>query len=317
MQLKWVEDFIALARERSFTRAAEVRHVTHPAFGRRIRALEAWAGVALVERGAGAEGADGSGGVAADAARSGGPVRLTAAGTAFLDTAEQLARELSQSQEELRAIAGRQARSVTIATGRTLARTVLADALPRVRTALQSAELRVVTNGLAQTVAMLERGEADFWLGYHHPALAVRLDGRVYTHTTLAADRLVPVSRANAQRAPQHALSAEGPAVPYLAYADTLALGRLVEDLLARHPLSPRLRRTIECDSADAQYEYVHRGLGVAWLPWSMVRADCQAGTLAPAGDRRLEQRFDVRLVRPKRRLGSTAETVWRALARA
>ena len=61
MQLKWLEDFAVLAQERSFTRAAEIRHVTHPAFGRRIRALEAWAGTPLIERG-------------------GGPVRLTAAG---------------------------------------------------------------------------------------------------------------------------------------------------------------------------------------------------------------------------------------------
>ncbi|AVS72217.1 LysR family transcriptional regulator [Paracidovorax avenae] len=314
MQLKWVEDFIALARERSFTRAAEQRHVTHPAFGRRIRALEAWAGTALVERGS--QEAEQDTGPLRSRGSVGGPVRLTAAGTAFLATAEQLARELSQSQEELRAIAGRQARSVTIATGRTLARTALADALPRLRAVLQSAELRVVTNGLAQTVEMLERGEADFWLGYHHAALEVRLNGRSYAHATLASDKLVPVSRGDAQGLPRHALAPSGPAVPYLAYADTLALGRLVEDLLARHPLAPRLRRIIECDSADAQYEYVHRGLGVAWLPWSMVRSDCQAGRLAPAGERRLELRFDVRLVRPKRRLTDAAEAVWQALAR-
>ena len=40
MQLKWFEDFLALAQTRSFSRAAELRHVTHPAFGRRIKALE-------------------------------------------------------------------------------------------------------------------------------------------------------------------------------------------------------------------------------------------------------------------------------------
>lgn len=51
MQFKWMEDFIALAQTRSFTRAAELRHVTHPAFGRRIRALESWAGTTLIERG--------------------------------------------------------------------------------------------------------------------------------------------------------------------------------------------------------------------------------------------------------------------------
>jgi LysR family transcriptional regulator, hypochlorite-specific transcription factor HypT len=53
----------------------------------------------------------------------------------------------------------------------------------------------------------------------------------------------------------------------------------------------------------------------VAWLPWSMVHADCQAKRLAPAGDARMEVRFDVRLYRPKRRLGPVAEALWKALA--
>ena len=50
MDLKWLEDFIALARERSFSRAAEQRHVTQPQFSRRIRALELWVGADLVNR---------------------------------------------------------------------------------------------------------------------------------------------------------------------------------------------------------------------------------------------------------------------------
>ncbi len=294
MQLKWLEDFILLAQERSFTRAAELRHVTHPAFGRRIRALEAWAGTPLVERG-------------------GGPVRLTPAGQAFLDTAEQMARGLAQSHEELQALAGRQARTATLATGRTLARTVVADWLVRLGPVLQGGEVRVLTRTLAETVALLERGEADFTLVYHHPALAVRLDARQFTHVTVATDRLVPVSRADARGAPLHAFTGTGP-VPYLAYARTLALGRLVEDHLAHHPLAPRLQRIVECDSADAHYEYVLKGLGVAWLPWSMVHADCKAARLAPAGDKRMEARFDVRLYRPKHRLGPLAEALWRAI---
>ncbi|MBY0410073.1 MAG: LysR family transcriptional regulator, partial [Burkholderiaceae bacterium] len=180
MQLKWLEDFIALAQERSFTRAAEIRHVTHPAFGRRIQALEAWAGTALVER-------------------SGGPVKLTPAGQAFLDTANQMVRSLAQSQEELQSVAGRQARTATIATGRTLARTVVADWLVQLQPLLQGSELCIRTRALADTVAMLERNEADFSLVYHHPALAIRLDARQFTHFTVASDKLVPVSRASAQ----------------------------------------------------------------------------------------------------------------------
>ena len=296
MQLKWLEDFIVLAQERSYTRAAELRHVTHPAFGRRIRALEAWAGTPLVERG-------------------GGPVTLTPAGQSFLETAGHIARSLAQSHEELQSLAGRQARTVTLATGRTLARTVVADWLVRLQPILQNAELCIRTRALADTVALLERGEADFSLVYHHPALAIRLDARQFMHVTVASDRLVPISRATAQGQALHRFGQDHLPVPYLAYAPQLALGRLVEDHLSQNPHAPRLQRVVECDSADAHYEYVQKGLGVAWLPWSMVHADCQAKRLAPAGDARMEVRFDVRLYRPKRRLGPVAEALWKALA--
>ena len=40
MESKWLEDFISLAETRSFSRAAEARHVTQPAFSRLIRSLE-------------------------------------------------------------------------------------------------------------------------------------------------------------------------------------------------------------------------------------------------------------------------------------
>lgn len=297
MQLKWLEDFIVLAQERSFTRAAELRHVTHPAFGRRIRALEAWAGTPLVER------------------SGGGPVTLTPAGLSFLETAGHMARSLAQSHEELQSLAGRQARTVTLATGRTLARTVVADWLVRLQPILQGGELCIRTRALADTVGMLERNEADFSLVYHHPALAVRLDARQFTHLTVASDRLVPVSRATAQGQALHHFGPDATRVPYLAYAPQLALGRLVEDHLAQNPNAPRLQRVVECDSADAHYEYVQKGLGVAWLPWSMVHADCKARRMALAGDTRMEVRFDVRLYRPKRRLGPLAEALWKALA--
>ena len=50
MQLEWLEDFLMLAEERNFSRAAEHRNVTQPAFGRRIRSLEQWVGTPLFIR---------------------------------------------------------------------------------------------------------------------------------------------------------------------------------------------------------------------------------------------------------------------------
>ena len=50
METKWLEDFVSLAETRSFSRSAHLRHVTQPAFSRRIQALEAWAGTDLVDQ---------------------------------------------------------------------------------------------------------------------------------------------------------------------------------------------------------------------------------------------------------------------------
>jgi len=295
MQVKWLEDFVALAQTRNFSRAAELRHVTHPAFGRRIKALEAWAGTPLIERGS-------------------NPVTLTAAGASLLDNAQQMMRSLGHAREELLGAAGRQQNTVTLATGRTLARTLVADWLAGVQPLLVEAggELRILTRALADTAQLLERGDADFMLTYHHPLLALRLNARQYSYLSLGQDSLLPLTRANALGQGLHRFQPGRPA-PYLAYGGTLALGRLVEDHLANNPHAPALRRIVECDSADALIEYALKGLGVAWLPRSLAAGALQAGQLVALGDKRLEIRFDVRIYRAKRRLGPLAESLWRS----
>ena len=293
MQFKWLEDLAALAQTRSFSRAAELRSVTHPAFGRRIKALEAWAGTPLIKRGS-------------------SPVTFTSAGVSLLDNAQQMLRSMGHARDELQGAAGRQDTTVTLATGRTLARTLVADWLLKLQPLLDQAggKLRILTRSLLETAQLLERGDADFMLTYHHPLLALQLNARHYVHLSLGQDRLVPVSRANAHGQGLHGFE-RGVAVPFLAYAETLALGRLVQDHLANNPQAPALRRVVECDSADALMEYALKGIGVAWLPWSLAVGAVKAGQLVAVGDKRLEIAFEVRIYRAKRRLSLLAEDIW------
>ena len=297
MQLKWFEDFLALAQTRSFSRAAELRHVTHPAFGRRIKALEEWSGATLIARGC-------------------SPINLTPAGERLHDDAINLVHGITQARDALQGAAGRRELTVTLATGRTLARTVVADWLVHLKPILGKwhGEFHVRTRSLVETSGMLERGEVDFMLTYHHALLAVQLNARQYTHVTLTQDRLVPVTRSDARGQRSFKFDA-ALAAPYLAYAPSLAMGRLVADHLANLPQAPDLYRIVECDSVDALLEYALKGIGVAWLPWSLVATACKEGRLSVLGDTSLVIAFEVRLYRSKRRLGTFADEVWKKIS--
>lgn len=50
MELAWFEDFGALILAGNFSRAAPARCATQQAISRRLRALEEWLGVELVDR---------------------------------------------------------------------------------------------------------------------------------------------------------------------------------------------------------------------------------------------------------------------------
>jgi LysR family transcriptional regulator, hypochlorite-specific transcription factor HypT len=93
MNLSWLDDFLALAASGNFSRAAEERHMTQPAFSRRIKALEEWLGADLFDRGS-------------------QPVRLTETGQWFRKVAQDLLAEVARVPGEARAIA--EAGSVTL-----------------------------------------------------------------------------------------------------------------------------------------------------------------------------------------------------------
>ncbi|MCP4988715.1 MAG: LysR family transcriptional regulator [Colwellia sp.] len=50
IETKWLKDFVVLAQTRNFSKAADLRHVSQPAFSRRIKALEAKLNCKLVNR---------------------------------------------------------------------------------------------------------------------------------------------------------------------------------------------------------------------------------------------------------------------------
>ncbi|MBO1925840.1 hypothetical protein J4711_14310 [Staphylococcus epidermidis] len=129
-----------------------------------------------------------------------------------------------------------------------MARTIVADWLAHHSSVLQQAEMRVVTRTLDETVHMLQRGEVSFSLLYHHAAIAVRLDGRQFSHLNVMSDKLVPVAR----RMPKASLCCIGPGI--VARSQPCALS----GVLAQHGAGAAGGRPSCQSSAAAQAASLH-----------------------------------------------------------
>lgn len=299
MQTKWLEDFIALAQHKSFTRAADDRQVTLPAFGRRIKSLESWLGVALVNRGQ-------------------YPATLTGEGELFLQTAQDIVAKLYEGRACLRArsLAGND--TLSVATGRTLAHTFFPELLERLRKQHSTFSVRVSTGSVHDMALQIEDGVSDVLLSYYHPGIGLRLDERNFESLLVGVEKLIPVSCAAAPGKPRYSLPGERRRpLPLLSYMPTLMMGNVLDRHLLERGDSYHLQRTLTADFAEALLEHVHHGLGLAWLPRRLIAADLAAGRLVHAGSGADEIALEIRLYRRQSRNKPLTDTCWRLLAQA
>ncbi len=294
MDHKWLEDFIPLARERSFSRAAELRHVTQPQFSRRVRALELWAGADLVNRAV-------------------VPLGLTAAGEELLPVARRAVAGLADVRARIRHAQGG-LDWVTLATGRTLSRTAVPSWLARVKRVSGEFRLRILTGSIHEGATALEQGAADFLLSFTHPRLPMRLDDQAFEGLTLGTDELVAVSAPRADGQAQHALpgTAREPA-RVLGYAPTLALSQILQDGLSRDARELFLHTVTESDFAESLHEQALQGVGLAWLPRGLVGDDLRSGRLVAADPQGIAVRFEIRLYRNRSPRNDLVHRIWAA----
>jgi LysR family transcriptional regulator, hypochlorite-specific transcription factor HypT len=289
MQLKWLEDFVALSETRNFTRAAELRHVTHPAFGRRIRSLEQWVGVPLLDR-------------------TRFPATLTAEGETFLESARVALVALRAGRDAANTAVSGAPDMVRIATGNTVALTHFPLWLARVQAQVGDFQTSITTGSVQDAFERLTEGHADFAFAYGHPQLSVELDVKRFTSHDLGDERMVAVA---AYDAPFNLPGTPKKPVPLLRLAPTLAMAHIVEGRLQSTPrLYTRTAQT--ADSSLTILHFVRAGLGVAWLPLALVEEDIRARRL-----RNLGSEYDlplvVRLYRPLGTHKPLLEKIWRA----
>jgi len=274
MEAKWLEDFLSVARTGNFSQSASEMHITQSAFSRRIKALEQWVGVALIDR-------------------STYPTRLTPAGERFREAAREATGALLKTRQELRQALDADRKLLRIAIQHSLAASFLAPWLARLPLAHDDLLVRATADNLHDCVRQLEEGSVDLLVCYTHPELPLHLDATRYPTLTLAVDALVAFSRPDSAGRPLHALQPGTPAaVPWLAYSEGTFLARAASLALRRPGPAPLLHPVVQSALAEALRASAIAGLGVAWLPLSLVADDLRRGDLVRAGS----AEFDVAL---------------------
>ncbi len=312
METRWLEDFVSLAETRSFSRSAQLRHVTQPAFSRRIQALEAWAGTDLVDR-------------------SSYPTRLTPAGEAFLAQALDILAQLQGARHTLRSHRPGGQDVLEFAVPHTLAFTFFPHWLMALRDAhadFAGMRTRLIALNVHDAVMRLTEGGCDLLMAYHHASHPLPLSEQRHQMLSLGRETLAPYARADARGLPDFALpAAPGRPVPLLGFADGAYMARMVDQILRQADPSGRqgvramLDTVHETDMAEGLKAMALEGHGLAFLPESAVRHDVAAGRLARAAHPgTFELTMDIRLVRERpaaaRHGKPVAQALWDLLER-
>ncbi|WP_459615891.1 LysR family transcriptional regulator [Bordetella sp. 2513F-2] len=299
MNLSWLADFLALAASGSFSRAAQERHMTQPAFSRRIRALETWLGVTLVDRAT-------------------QPATLTEAGDWFRGVARELLARVERLPDEARATAAASAATLRFAATHALSLHFMPQWLRSLEPRTGMGPIQLVSDVLQQCETWMQQGRVQFLLCHAHAHVPGGLDRPGYLSVQVGSDLLLPVCAPNRQGRPRWRLAAGARnAPPVLAYNAESGVGRLLRALrgeaLARAAGEP----VFTAHLATVLKSMALDGRGIAWLPRSLIEDELRAMRLVPAGGADWEIPLQVRLYRRQAPDTPTAEAFWQAVCAA
>jgi DNA-binding transcriptional LysR family regulator len=284
METKWLEDFVSLAETNSFSRSAELRHVTQPAFSRRIQSLEAWLGTDLIDR-------------------TSYPTRLTHAGEVFFEQAIVMLGQINNARALLRGKRSSTQATIDFAVPHTLSLTYMPKWLTGLDAHFGEIHARLLALNVHDAVMTLVEGGCDLLLCYHHPHQPLLLDPAQYDMITMGSEVLRAYARCNKAGVPEFVLPGTSAVpLPFLSYANNAYLGRMVDLILndARTPL--HLEKCYETDMAEGLKMMALEGRGIAFLPESAVTREIRQKQLARADDglAQWEVSMEIRLYRER-----------------
>lgn len=266
MDLQWLDDVLALLEEENMTRAAARRHITQPAFSRRIRSFEDWLGADIVERKTN---------------------RIDISPALFANEAE--IRALVSRLKELRtkiAHFSPAASTIAISAQHAPVYSTFPDMALRAKAAFPQVQFRMRPGNLSDCVSMFLRGDTSMLLCYEPEGSTPLQFGPDVLRGRWGTDYLVPVV-GGALRFKIRDSGSLPIDTPAIVYPENSSFGELLQK--NERPFSTQASSANPvCETAFSTgiKELALKGLGVGWLPFSMAYRELENGELISLANR-------------------------------
>lgn len=288
MDTDWFLDFLAVCHTGNFTRAAETRNVSQPAFSRRIQALEAWVGVPLLERGT-------------------HTISTTAAGELLKLRAQQFVTELNKTQSLCIGAAQRDMSTVRLLSTHTLSYSFLPDWIKLVTHDLNPQPTVSITVATwAECVRQFDEGIANFLVYHHHSQFDFLSSLATARFLDVGTDSLILV--AHPDRAAQ---GLTGP-IPLIAYGQDSAFHAVTHAETEKLPFDTF--EVLLTTMTQTILSNLRQNIGVGWCLKSLIDDEMRAGELVQVSEQSIP--LSIRIARPKGRQSQCAEAMWSATVR-
>lgn len=294
MEIKWLDDFLALANTLNFSKAAAERNVTQSAFSRRIKQLEAWVGTSLVDRAT-------------------YPSRLTEAGVKFVPVAQEALKLLYQARRNLQKEEGSDAKTIKVTALHTLSFAFFPDWMNHInkKAGPVFSRLRPDSGSMEENVNSLIDGECDFLLTYAHAQVPLLLDPQAFEYRILGHEKIIPVSAPDESGAPAHRLEGSAKPFRYIDYEKSSFFGQLLGEVIGT--ALPPFQRVHEGSMSVGLKAMAQAGWGIAWVPESLMMDELSSGALVRAAEPNWDIGVEIRLYRSKDNRRPVVARIWQA----
>ena len=296
MEIKWLEDLIELDATRNFSLAATARHITQPAFSRRIKALENWIGTQLIDR-------------------STYPVKLTPAGEVVLENARTLSQDMYRLRDECRDLFNPSSDTLSISALHSIALSIYPTYAQKLQDVIGPFTTRMNATDYYDCIESLTLGRSELAICYSHILGPQYLNSGQFETLTLMQDPLLLVASPQvADRLGQTfgGDPTDGKTLPLVSYSPGCFLGKMQEVLTKHyHANSIAFHTVFENSMSETLKRMILAGQGVGWLPESVIENELRQNTLLVLPENTAVLELDVVLVRKSVTGSPLMQKIW------